>query len=239
MKIRNFALALSVVLCGCSAAEGTITTPAEFSRMPLSEKFDRYASRRSGMGMPAGSLVQRVYESQQEIADDSTDVIVGVVTEIEPECHNGFIGSICTVEVQEVIRGDLEAGDVICIPKLQGVATADQLAESFDNEADRKKMLGENTGNEDILFVNLPANELLTDIGQKSLYFLKKPDTEEGRYGLTSGSSSEFLALENGTYVPVREVATAIGGDYLTVESIEKMNQMEWDSAIESEVFAE
>lgn len=125
------------------------------------------------MGMPAGSLVQRVYESQQEIADDSTDVIVGVVTEIEPECHNGFIGSICTVEVQEVIRGDLEAGDVICIPKLQGVATADQLAESFDNEADRKKMLGENTGNEDILFVNLPANELLTDIGQKSLYFLR------------------------------------------------------------------
>lgn len=100
-------------------------------------------------------------------------------------------------------------------------------------------MLGETAENDDTLFVNLPANDLLTDIGQKSLYLLKKSDSNEGRYGLTSGSSSEFLALENGKYVSVPDVAATIGGEYLTEESIEKMNRTEWENAIESTDFTE
>lgn len=239
MKTRNLLFALSIFLCGCTTADGVATTQTEFSKMSLSEKFDKYSSARPSARMSTNFLLDHIYTSRQEIADDSTDVIVGVVTEIKPECHNGFIGSYCTVEVQEVIKGNLEVGDVICIPKLHGVATGSQLAESFDNEADRKKMLGETAENDDTLFVNLPANDLLTDIGQKSLYLLKRSDSNEGRYGLTSGSSSEFLALENGKYVSVPDVAATIGGEYLTEESIEKMNRTEWENAIESTDFTE
>lgn len=239
MKTKSLFLALSIFLCGCAASDGPAPAQTEFSKMPLSEKFSMYSSESSAMRMSADSLVHHAYADNQEIADDSTDIIVGVITEILPECHNGFIGSYCTVEVQEVLRGDLKPGDVIRISKLQGVATASQMAESFDNEDDMKKLLGKTAEDEDTLFINKPVNDLLTDIGQKSLYFLKKSDVEEGRYRLTSGPSSEFLALENGRYVSVVEVAQSIGGQYLTEESVEKMNQMEWEKSIDSSDFAE
>ena len=239
MKKRNLLLALSVLLCGCSAAEGPGTAQTEFSKMPLSEKFASYSTEQAGAGMSANSLVARTYTSKEEIADDSTDLIVGVVTEVTPYCQNGFIGSNCTVEVQEVIRGDLKPGDIIQIPKMNGVATASQMAASFDNEEDMKKMMGDVSEEDDTLFVNKPADDLLTDIGQKSMYFLKKSDQEEGRYGLTSGSSSEFLALDNGRYVSICEVARAIDDQYLTEEGIEKMNQMEWKNTIASADFSE
>jgi len=146
------------------------------------------------------------YETIEELTESSDYVVYGEVTDFTFNVKNTIIYTLENVRVIEPLFGNVNAGTQISVHKMGGYILARDFIDSHDTYEER---VGERNGR---LFKNVSDEEINTkyigqipegyfspDIGERSVFFLKKKKNSENTYGLTGGcEQGEFIEITDG-----------------------------------------
>lgn len=69
------------------------------------------------------------------------------------------------------------------------------------------------------------------------MYLLSHTEDSDRPYSLTDGYSSEYLALDNGEFVPISDASNFVSKDYLTEDALEQINEIEWNTSFNPSEF--
>lgn len=138
------------------------------------------------------SLMLRDY-SLEESLEEADLVIIGTIEEIEMVAESGIPISDCTVRIDEVLKGNREAGEKICVSKMQGTVTKKELADSVTSESERE-IMSPLPGHENDLETYLGQYDVQSETGVKSVYILTEA---------SDGSPDEYWRFANSEYIEV------------------------------------
>lgn len=194
---------LCILLVGCGNAE-----TAETEEKIRFENLDP-----AKVNMQYGGLKEwdRFYNSFYEQKEGSDLIVLGTV-----EDYSCFAGGIematdISLRVDDVLKGDMEAGEHIMVRKLGGAVTVEEYLQSMEdagitywNAEELKTEYSEEERREN--YIQISFCDLDPVIGQKSLYFLEKDAEKELYYRLCDGFG-QYVETASGEYVNAYEIA--------------------------------
>ena len=144
---------------------------------------------------------------------------------------NGLFRVIEDVEILQVIKGDFQEGDIIKVTKDQGIVSVKDYISSFTNEEAKEAKRQEyaeysDEELEDIYLQQLCDYDVLSEIGQKGVYFLEESSfyDEEGTYARLTDSEGEYLEIGNNQFALMRSVGM---NSYSSVTYASEVNEPE------------
>lgn len=162
------------------------------------------------------------FSSINSLAENSEIVIYGEVSDLEYLVgENGFCRTNMIVKVLQSLKGDYKVGDIVKVVKDQGITTVNDYIESFSS--DEAKELNRNDFSEysdddldDLYIQQIEESDVMSEIGQKSVYFLEKSsfyDTEQTFARLT-GPEAEYTEVSDNQFVQTQVVGSELMQPY-------------------------
>lgn len=162
------------------------------------------------------------FSSINSLAENSEIVIYGEVSDLEYLVgENGFCRTNMIVKVLQSLKGDYKVGDIVKVVKDQGITTVNDYIESFSS--DEAKELNRNYFSEysdddldDLYIQQIEESDVMSEIGQKSVYFLEKSsfyDTEQTFARLT-GPEAEYTEVSDNQFVQTQVVGSELMQPY-------------------------
>ena len=203
MKIVCFAL-LCILLSGC----GNAKTAAEEPKM----RFENLDPARVNVQYGGQKEWDQFYNSFYEQKEGSDLIVLGTVEDYTCFAGGIEIATDISLQVDEVLKGNIETGENITVRKRGGAVTVEEYLKSMEdagitywNAEDLKAEYSEEERREN--YVQISFCDLDPVIGQKSLYFLKKDAEQDIYYRLCDGLG-QYIETSPGEYVNAYEIAS-------------------------------
>lgn len=203
MKIFCLML-LCVILSGCGNAK--VAQPEQKMR------FENLTKENVAMQYGAEPEWDEFYNSFYEQKEGSDIIILGTVEDYTCFAGGIEIATDISLQVDEVLKGNIETGENIIVRKRGGAVTVEEYLKSMEdagitywNAEDLKAEYSEEERREN--YVQISFCDLDPVIGQKSLYFLKKDAEQDIYYRLCDGFG-QYVETSPGEYVNAYEIAS-------------------------------
>lgn len=182
------------------------------------------------------------YGSIDNLLAEAEVVVYGEAKSYTYSVEDGSVSTIETVEVLDCLYGDMEQGDEISVFKMGGYARLKDYFDSYEEQFRdqvRNSIPFADLSDEEIegkyIFFQ-PTGDVNTDVGNKSVFFLKKSDTQEDIYNRIGSYEGEYVELSNGDFkVPgsetYEEIENAVVSDTVNTEGLEACI-ISWDEII-------
>lgn len=176
------------------------------------------------------------FPSIPELAENSEVVVYGEVSSIEYLVgDNGICRANMEIKILEPLKGDYAAGDTIKIVKDQGIASVEDYLKSFTSEEAREVNREDFKDYSDeelkqIYVQQIEANDIMSEIGQKSVFFLEKSafyDTEQ-TYARLTGPEAEYIEVSDDQFIQTQVVGSELTQSYMLSE-FEKEQSREYE----------
>ena len=196
-------IVLCILLVGCGNAE-----TAETEEKMRFENLDP-----AKVNMQYGGLKEwdRFYNSFYEQKEGSDLIVLGTVEDYSCFAGGIEIATDISLRVDDVLKGDMEAGEHITVRKLGGAVTVEEYLQSMEdagitywNAEELKAEYSEEERREN--YIQISFCDLDPAIGQKSLYFLEK-DAEKELYYRLCDVFGQYVETASGEYVNAYEIA--------------------------------
>lgn len=171
----------------------------------------------------------------QELAENSEVVVYGEVSSIEYLVgDNGLCRANMEVKILEPLKGDYDTGDTIKVVKAQGIASVEDYLKSFTSEGAKEvnredfKDYSDEELNQ-VYVHQIEANDIMSEIGQKSVLFLEKSafyDTEQ-TYTRLTGPEAEYTEISDDQFVQTQVVGSELSQPYM-LSAFEKDKNREY-----------
>lgn len=188
------------------------------------------------------------FPSIPELAENSEVVVYGEVSSIEYLVgDNGICRANMEIKILEPLKGDYAAGDTIKIVKDQGIASVEDYLKSFTSEEAREVNREDFKDYSDeelkqIYVQQIEANDIMSEIGQKSVFFLEKSafyDTEQ-TYARLTGPEAEYIEVSDDQFIQTQVVGSELTQSYmLSAFEKEKSREYELDIYTLEEIISE
>lgn len=182
------------------------------------------------------------YGSIDALLEETDAVVYGEAKSYRYSVEGGSVSTIEKIEVLDCLYGDIQQGDEISVFKMGGYARLEDYFNSYEEEfRDQVRnsipfadLSDEEIKNKYILFQ--PTGDVNTDIGSKSVFFLKESDKEEGIYNRVGSYEGEYVELSDGDFkVPgsetYEEIETAVASDTVDTDGLETCI-ISWDEIV-------
>lgn len=165
------------------------------------------------VNMQYGGLKEwdRFYNSFYEQKEGSDLIVLGTVEDYSCFAGGIEIATDISLRVDDVLKGDMEAGEHITVRKPGGAVTVEEYLQSMEdagitywNAEELKAEYSEEERREN--YIQISFCDLDPVIGQKSLYFLEKDAEKELYYRLCDGFG-QYVETASGEYVNAYEIA--------------------------------
>lgn len=188
------------------------------------------------------------FPSIPELAENSEVVVYGEVSGIEYLVgDNGICRANMEIKILEPLKGDYAAGDTIKIVKDQGIASVEDYLKSFTSEEAREVNREDFKDYSDeelkqVYVQQIEANDIMSEIGQKSVFFLEKSafyDTEQ-TYARLTGPEAEYIEVSDDQFIQTQVVGSELTQSYmLSAFEKEKSREYELDIYTLEEIISE
>lgn len=191
------------------------------------------------MGAAGAAEMDVSYGTIESLMQDAELVVYAEAKDFKYVVENGSVSTDETIQVLECLYGDVEEGEEITIFKMGGYAKLQEYFDSYEEEFReqvRNSMAFANLTDEEVetKYISFfPDGEVDTDVGSKSVYFLRKSDVGEGMYERVGAYEGEYVELSNGDYkIPgmetYDELENAITADTEDMQGLENC-MISWD----------
>lgn len=143
------------------------------------------------------------------LAKHSEVIVYGEVVDVHYGIEsNGYCYTTEEVKVIESIKGGFEKDEIVLVSKDQGVVSVEEYIDSFADRMERIMLrmdyaqFGINKL-EQIYIMEMEQNDVMSEIGQKGIYFLEKSafyDTEK-TFCRLSGPEAEYLEVNENEFI--------------------------------------
>lgn len=228
--MRNKKVLISIFMC-CSLLIAGCSNAKKESLDIRKIKTDDIVSTASGVYDSA-----KTFPSIPELAENSEVVVYGEVSSIEYLVgDNGICRANMEVKILEPLKGDYAAGDTIKIVKDQGIASVEDYLKSFTSEEAREVSREDFKDYSDeelkqIYVQQIEANDIMSEIGQKSVFFLEKSafyDTEQ-TYARLTGPEAEYIEVSDDQFIQTQVVGSELTESYM-LSAFEKEQSREYE----------
>ncbi|MCP1102002.1 hypothetical protein M2454_000797 [Aequitasia blattaphilus] len=167
------------------------------------------------------------------VIEHSDQIIYGEVTSMEYIVRENGVGYTKEqVTVKEVLKGDIEVGDVIPVMKMTGYFTVKEYLDShsdvlYESTKSSFKDMTENEMKTSYIKIE-NENDILSEVGQLGIYFLGFVEAEKS-YFRVCGGYGELLETGKDTFYRMESAKEMIEGDELrsrSTQSIEEESAM-------------
>lgn len=228
--MRNKKVLISIFMC-CSLLIAGCSNAKKESLDIRKIKTDDIVSTASGVYDSA-----KTFPSIPELAENSEVVVYGEVSSIEYLVgDNGICRANMEVKILEPLKGDYAAGDTIKVVKDQGIASVEDYLKSFTSEEAREVNREDFKDYSDeelkqIYVQQIEANDIMSEIGQKSVFFLEKSafyDTEQ-TYARLTGPEAEYIEVSDDQFIQTQVVGSELTQSYM-LSAFEKEQSREYE----------
>lgn len=246
-KSSTFVIVFSIILSGCGMNPAVNNDGEELldNSNDLQEKQIQYSTvadiqrRGESIYFLEDSDCEIEYQETRAFEEGLSQaelIFVGTVQEIDNSCDQGYILSECLVRVDEPLKGPALPGDLIRIQKDQGIVTAQEYSESFTGMfGNRTVKADSDDSSESGWVVDLRENDVLSEVGQTSIYIVEKPGSDQDFY--IRMFKTEYLRIGEDCYVPAEEFAQKEQDYAVSTVSADELAQTEWDNAVDRNWF--
>lgn len=176
------------------------------------------------------------FPSIQELAKNSGVVIYGEIEGIDYIVgDNGLCRTNIEVKILEPLKGDYKTGDKIKVVKDQGIVSVKNYLKSFTSEEAREANREDFKDYSDeelsqVYVQQIEENDIMSEIGQKSVFFLEKSafyDMEQ-TYTRLTGPEAEYTEVSDDQFVKTQIVGSELSQPY-KLEMFEKNQSREYE----------
>lgn len=176
------------------------------------------------------------FPSIPELAKNSEVVIYGEIEGIDYIVgDNGLCRANMEVKILEPLKGDYDTGDKIKVVKDQGIVSVKDYLKSFTSEEAKKANREDFKDYSDeelsqVYVQQIEENDIMSEIGQKSVFFLEKSafyDTEQ-TYTRLTGPEAEYTEISDDRFIQTQTVGSELSQPY-RLEAFEKNQSREYE----------
>ena len=176
------------------------------------------------------------FPSIPELAKNSEVVIYGEIEGIDYIVgDNGLCRANMEVKILEPLKGDYDTGDKIKVVKDQGIVSVKDYLKSFTSEEAKKANREDFKDYSDeelsqVYVQQIEENDIMSEIGQKSVFFLEKSafyDTEQ-TYTRLTGPEAEYTGISDDRFIQTETVGSELSQPY-RLEAFEKNQSREYE----------
>ncbi len=228
--MRNKKILISIVMC-CSLLVAGCSNGKKESLDIRKIKTEDIVSTASGV-----YDYIKTFPSIPELAENSEVVVYGEVSSIEYLVgDNGICRANMEVKILEPLKGDYKTGDKIKVVKDQGIVSVKNYLKSFTSEEAREANREDFKDYSDeelsqVYVQQIEENDIMSEIGQKSVFFLEKStfyDTEQ-TYTRLTGPEAEYTEVSDDQFVKTQVVGSELSQPY-KLETFEKNQSREYE----------
>lgn len=228
--MRNKKILISIIMC-CSLLVAGCSNGKKESLDIRKIKTDDIVSTASG-----AYDYTKTFPSIPELAENSEVVVYGEVASIEYLVgDNGICRANMEVKILEPLKGDYKTGDKIKVVKDQGIVSVKNYLKSFTSEEAREANREDFKDYSDeelsqVYVQQIEENDIMSEIGQKSVFFLEKSafyDTEQ-TYTRLTGPEAEYTEVSDDQFVKTQVVGSELSQPY-KLETFEKNQSREYE----------
>ena len=192
-------LCCTALMAGCGnvskeSENGDISNIKKEDIVSISRGMDEYAESFSGI---------------TDLSENSEAVIYGEVLSVKYIVgENGLCRTNLEVKVLQSLKGDFHTGDTVKVAKDQGITSIKDYIDSFADE-EMKEVNRENFSEysddelEKLYIEQIGENDIMSEVGQKSILFLRKSAfyEEEQTYSRLNGPEGEYTEVSEDQFV--------------------------------------
>lgn len=187
------------------------------------------------------------YSNISELSQNSEVIIYGEIKNIEYLVGlNGLCRANMDVEILKTVKGEFQEGDRIKIVKDQGIVTISDYLESYESEeakAANREDYAQYTDEEldELYILQIEQDDIMSEIGQKSIFFLEEStfyETEQ-TYTRLSGPEAEYIEIADDQFMKVQNIASDLSMPYTLEISNEGSSEYTGASYTLEELIAE
>ncbi|MDO4470570.1 MAG: hypothetical protein Q4C84_12060 [Bacillota bacterium] len=228
--MRNKKILISIIMC-CSLLVAGCSNGKKENLDIRKIKTDDIVSTASG-----AYDYTKTFPSIPELAENSEVVVYGEVSSIEYLVgDNGICRANMEVKILEPLKGDYKTGDKIKVVKDQGIVSVKNYLKSFTSEEAREANREDFKDYSDeelsqVYVQQIEENDIMSEIGQKSVFFLEKSafyDTEQ-TYTRLTGPEAEYTEVSDDQFVKTQVVGSELSQPY-KLETFEKNQSREYE----------
>lgn len=228
--MRNKKILISIVMC-CSLLVAGCSNGKKESLDIRKIKTEDIVSTASGV-----YDYIKTFPSIPELAENSEVVVYGEVSSIEYLVgDNGICRANMEVKILEPLKGDYKTGDKIKVVKDQGIVSVKNYLKSFTSEEAREANREDFKDYSDeelsrVYVQQIEENDIMSEIGQKSVFFLEKSafyDTEQ-TYTRLTGPEAEYTEISDDRFIQTQTVGSELSQPY-RLEAFEKNQSREYE----------
>lgn len=160
------------------------------------------------------------YPDIPSLTENSEQIIYGEVQNIEYIMQpNGCCYTRETIRIIQSIKGAYASENTIFVLKDQGIMSVQQYIDSFQDESEREILIQNfselypDTDWNQIYFIAIEINDIMSEIGHKGIYFLEKSAffDKDGSYCALDGANGEYFEIEENVFTKVSELSSVLG----------------------------